>query len=108
MRTAGVYITSDMKSVASVWSLRRFLGHILFVALLLSMINGLMPQVEMFLFDGNLLIPTVVLKFVVILIAVLGVIIKSRLSLPKNLTYALEILVLYLVLETVFLFLRKT
>lgn len=102
MRTAGVYIASDTKSVASVWSLRKMLGQLLFVTLLLSMINGLMPQAEMAVFAGHVLIPAVILKWVMILIAVVGVLIKAKSGATRHVIYAWVVLGAYLVIEAIF------
>jgi hypothetical protein len=70
--------------------------------LLLSVIDGLMPQAEMALFAGHVLIPAVVLKWLVIVIAVLGVLIKRKLGTSIPMLYAWATLVTYLLFEALF------
>ena len=102
MRSAVAYISSRPQAHTGDWRLSHWLGHILFLVLLLSMIDGLMPQAEMALFSGHVLIPTVVLKMLVIAIAALGVLIKPKLGWTKQVLYAWVALVTYLVFEALF------
>lgn len=50
MRAAVAYIHSSQQARAQSWGLSHWLGYILLLVLLLSMINGLMPQAEIALF----------------------------------------------------------
>lgn len=102
MRSVVTYMSSRPQATAQRWRLSHWLGRILFVVLLLSMIDGLMPQAEMALFAGHVLIPTVVLKWLVIAIAVLGVLIKRKLGTFSQVLYAWAVLVIYLFFEAIF------
>ena len=102
MRSAVACISSRPQARAQGWRLSHWLGHILFPVLLLSMIDGLMPQAEMALFAGHVLIPAVVLKWLVIAIAALGVLIKRKLGTSIPMLYAWTTLVTYLLFEAIF------
>ena len=56
----------------------------------------------MALFSGHVLIPSVVLKWLVIAIAVLGVLIKRKLETSRQVLYAWVVLVTYLLFEAAF------
>lgn len=50
MKSAVAFISSRPQARAQGWLLNHWLGRILFLVLLLSMINGMMPQAEMAFF----------------------------------------------------------
>ncbi len=102
MRSAVAHARSRPQASARGWRLSQWLGHLLFLVLLLSMIDGLMPQAEMALFSGHVLIPTVVLKALVIAVAALGVLIKPKLGTTRQVLYAWVALVTYLIVEALF------
>lgn len=102
MRSAVAYTHSRPQTLVQRRRFRHWLGYILFLVLLLSMIDGLMPQAEMALFSGHVLIPSVVLKWLVIAIAVLGVLIKRKLETSRQVLYAWVVLVTYLLFEAAF------
>ena len=102
MRAAVAYTHSRPQARAQSWGLSHWLGYILLLVLLLSMIDGLMPQTEMAIFSGHVLIPTVVLKWLVIAIAGLGVLIKRKLGVPIPMLSAWVTLVTYLLFEAIF------
>jgi uncharacterized membrane protein len=78
MKSAVTFISSRPQARAQGWLLNHRLGCILFLVLLLSMINGMMPQAEMAFFSGHVLIPTVALKWLMIVIAAFGVLKKKK------------------------------
>ena len=102
MRASVAYIHSSPQARAQSWGLSHWLGYILLLVLLLSMTDGLMPQAEIALFAGHVLIPTVVLKWLVIAIAVLGVLIKRKLGTSIPILLAWLTLVTYLLFEAIF------
>jgi len=99
MRSTVTYISNQPQARAQEWLLSHWLGRILILVLLLSMIDGMMPQVEMALFAGHVLIPTVALKWLIIAIAALGVLIKPRLATTIPMIFAWIALVTYLLFE---------
>ena len=107
MRSAVAYTHSRPQTLVQRRRFRHWLGYILFLVLLLSMIDGLMPQAEMALFAGHVLIPTVILKGIMIAIAALGMLIKPKFEVPRQVLYAWAALVGFLVFET-FLFIATT
>jgi hypothetical protein len=102
MRVAVAYTQSRQQVREQSWGLSHWLGYILLLVLLLSMINGVMPQIEMAIFSGHVQIPTVVLKLLMIAIAVLGVLIKRKLGTPAPILLAWATLLTYLFFEVVF------
>jgi uncharacterized integral membrane protein len=102
MRVAVAYTQRRQQVREQSWGLGHWLGYILLLVLLLSMINGVMPQIEMAIFSGHVQIPTVVLKLLMIAIAVLGVLIKRKLGTPAPILLAWATLVTYLFFEAVF------
>lgn len=102
MSSAIAYRSGRLQTHAKEWRISQWLGRILFVVLLLSMIDGLMPQAEMALFAGHVLIPAVVLKWLVIAIAVLGMLIKRKIGTSSQVIYAWAALMIYLSFEGLF------
>jgi hypothetical protein len=98
-------------SASNTGSQRMYLTHALGVILLgivlLSMINGLMPQAEMAIFAGHVPIPSVVLKFTMILIAGMGILISRKVNAPPKVIYAWMILVEYVLFEFLFFTISK-
>ena len=105
MSNAVTYISGRQQTHAQEWRTGQWLGRILFLVLLLSMIDGLMPQAEMAIFSGRVLIPTVILKVLMIAIAALGMLFKPKLCTPGQILYAWAALVTYLLFEATFLIL---
>lgn len=107
MKSAVTFISSRPQARAQGWLLNHRLGCILFLVLLLSMINGMMPQAEMAFFSGHVLIPTVALKWLMIVIAAFGVLIKPRSATPISIILAWLILLIYLLFEAIIFTLTK-
>lgn len=80
-------------------SIRTTLGYFLLVIMTLTLIDGIIPQVEIAFFSGHILIPTVVLKYFYIGISLLGLASTTRSSTSEQLFMLWLITVAYLLME---------
>ncbi|MGE4530471.1 MAG: hypothetical protein AB7C98_04010 [Acidithiobacillus sp.] len=107
MRSSAAYTPNWSQILVQRERLRYWLGYAILILLLLSLIDGLMPQAEMALFSGHVLIPTVAVKWFMMAIMILGVFIRSKLVVPRKVLYAWTVLVFYLLFEAMFFALNK-
>jgi hypothetical protein len=81
----------------------KILGYIAFVSWLFLFINGLSPQIQMFLFNGNVFVYNVFWKFLFLISVVFIFILKGE-SLPKHILLPYLIFLIYSIFHSVYLY----
>lgn len=107
MNAAVTYVYSRPLGNSQVGRISHWLGNGLLILLLLSVVDGLMPQTEMAIFTGHVLIPAVVLKWLMIATAALAVLIKYKLGVPGHILRGWLPLVIYLLFEAIYFAITK-
>lgn len=64
--------------------MRKILASIIFVLVLLSMITGALPQLQIFLLKGKIVIPSIAVKLFIVLVLYLSILSTCRLSIIKT------------------------
>jgi len=78
-------------------------GWVAFLLLIMLFVDGLFPQLQILVFKGDVIIPSITLKVILIgTIYMLFIIHGSRLLIPKILIFIWLIFVLYLMLDTIY------
>lgn len=72
----------------------------------LVLVDGLLPQLEIFLFGGTVPFPTVLLKFLLFLLVLGGITLKGRWSVPRSILYCWLLFLVYLAFDALVLLVR--
>ena len=81
----------------------KILGYVAFVSWLFLFINGLSPQIQMFLFNGKVFVYNVFWKFL-FLISIVSIFILKRESLPKPVLLPYSIFLIYSIFHSIYLY----
>jgi hypothetical protein len=87
----------------SIKRILKILGYIAFVSWLFLFINGLSPQIQMFLFNGNVFVYNVFWKFL-FLISVVTIFILKRESFPKAALLPYSMFLIYSIFHSIYLY----